>query len=79
MIHKCADCVNLSSRDVFSGNCEAKDRPVLVDETGCPDFAAARKCKFCVKYEASTQAFLGTCNGEMVYPDLAGCEQFSAL
>lgn len=78
MAHKCADCIHLSSRDVFNGYCEAKEQPVLIDAAVCPTFHAARKCKFCVKYEPSARDFLGTCGGEMVYPDLGGCEQFTA-
>ncbi|PSH04754.1 MAG: hypothetical protein CXZ00_05115 [Acidobacteria bacterium] len=78
MTHKCADCINLSPRDVFNGYCEAKEQSVLIDDAACPSFQSTQKCKFCKKYEASEKEFLGICNGEMVYPDLGGCEQFTA-
>lgn len=78
---KCNDCANCSSRDVFNGYCEVKEKSVLIDTLadGCKKFAPAKKCKFCKNYSASEKdAFLGFCENVMVYPDLGGCEKFEA-
>ena len=51
---------------------------MLIDTPACPKFVCAAKCKYCAKYQPSEKENLGVCGGVMVYPDLTGCEDFTA-
>lgn len=77
MEHTCKDCCQLSPRDVFTGVCLLQKQKVLLDQKACKHFTALAKCELCAFYkEPRVFEFLGECNGELVYPDLAGCENF---
>ena len=78
MCDKCKDCANLSARDVFNGVCIISKETVSIDAPVCEKFLRANKCKYCSKYIVSEKVpNLGTCDGDMVYPDLGGCEDFT--
>ena len=78
MNDRCKDCRTRSARDVFRGVCTLSKETVLIDTPACPKFACAAKCKYCVKYQPAEKDNLGVCGGVMVYPDLTGCENFTA-
>jgi 4-hydroxyphenylacetate decarboxylase small subunit len=78
------DCRNYAPVDVLKGVCHRTKDLILGDDTCCEQFERTAKCKFCSRFEAGTEPYLGTCSATagrpLAYPDMVAvtCEWFEA-
>ncbi len=81
---KHSDCRNYAPVDVVKGICHRTKEMVAADAPHCEHYVQLNKCKFCARFTAAGEEFMGTCNadgaGVWTYPDLIAttCADFTA-